>query len=460
MGNCASVKVNNRQIGLPMAESMDYVVLAYPSNEVALIKVKDVNQKVLRRDKVLFKFPSALQSTCSEQPLGPLQVVISSTSHSASILPGFDPRGQIPKSCQDMNYAAIDQGSLLAVLFDGHGKEGQKVVNFCRKETEQYFEANKMQAVADPHRFLLELTASCDDALRKGTEGIDASYSGSTEVALVFGAGKVCCAGVGDSRAILGTSKPPEIHYAEQPPRGEDKLLLQEVMRRRSVQVDHPLQAVQLTKDQKPEDPVELDRIVHCGGVVRRLMDEGGRNIGPWRVWKKDTNYPGLAMSRSIGDIVGTEIGVISTPHLCTHKIQEEDAFIVLASDGVWDVMENSEVVDFVEAYRHHCRRGNYVREQTEERTRPANAPIAQLLCEEARMRWLTIVEEEDVIIDDISSVIIELRDSTVHIVQPPDRAQVPDMDAKDVPHIEDGTVSIPASAVKLRDPRRASVSD
>jgi len=359
-----------------------------------------------------------------------------------------------------MNYAIIDQGTLMAVLFDGHGKEGQKVVNYCRKEVERYYAANKMQAVADPHRFLLGLTAACDDALRKGTEGIDASYSGSTEVALVLGAGKLCCAGVGDSRAILGTSKPPEIHYAEQPPRGEDKLILQGVMRRRSVQVDHPLQAVQLTKDQKPEDPVELDRIVHSGGVVRRLMDEAGRNIGPWRVWKKDTNYPGLAMSRSIGDIVGTEIGVISTPHLSTHKIQEEDAFIVLASDGVWDVMENAEVVDFVEAYRHHCRRGNYTREPVEERTRPTNAPIAQLLCEEARMRWLTIVEEEDVIIDDISAVIVEMRDSTVHIVQPPDRAQVPNMDAQDVPHMDEGIVSIPASAVKLRDPRRASVSD
>ena len=333
------------------------------------------------------------------------------------------------------------------------------VVNFCKAEVMRFYAENKMLAVANPHRFLLDLTAACDEKLRNGAHGIDAMFSGATMVGILVNSGNMCVSGVGDSRAVLGTSKPPTIVYAEQPPRGEDKLLLQEVMRRRSVQVDHPLQAVQLTKDQKPEDPVELDRITNSGGVVRRLMDDDGHNIGPWRVWKKDANYPGLAMSRSIGDSVGTEIGVISTPHLCMHKLQEEDAFIVVASDGVWDVMENSEVVDYVEAYRHACIKGTVTEGPKGERTRPTNAPIAQLLCEEARMRWLTIVEEEDVVIDDISCVVLELRDSVVHIVQPPDRCQVPDMDAKDTPGLPQ-IVSIPASAVKLRDPRRASVSD
>ena len=296
--------------------------------------------------------------------------------------------------------------------------------------------------------------------LRQGVQGIDASYSGSTEVALLIHSGMLYCAGVGDSRAVLGTFEAAghQVRRAAaqrrgqtHPPRSDAEALCAG---------GPPLQAVQLTKDQKPEDPVELNRIIESGGVVRRLMDENGRNIGPWRVWKKDTNYPGLAMSRlCIGDAVGADIGVMSTPHMSTHKIQEEDAFIVVASDGVWDVMENSEVVDFVEAYRHACQQGNYSEAARGERSRPDNAPIAQLLCEEARMRWLTIVEEEDVIIDDISTVIIEFRESAVHIVQPPDRCQVPDMDAKDVPNLPE-VASIPTANVKLRDPRRASVSD
>ena len=39
-----------------------------------------------------------------------------------------------------------------------------------------------------------------------------------------------------------------------------------------------------------------------------------GNKIGPYRVWEMDVHRPGLAMSRSIGDMAGTEIGVISTP--------------------------------------------------------------------------------------------------------------------------------------------------
>ena len=459
MGNCASVKTVTRIVGLPAAERTHHSELVYPLSEVALIRIKDSSQKVHHTEKVVFAYPQPLVSSSREHAVGRHKYVISSEGYAACILPGFDPRGQITKSCQDMNLATSDSGIMLSVLFDGHGKEGQPVVNFCKNEVSRFFSANKMQASADPQRFLMDMVQSCDEKLRQGASGIDASYSGSTCVGLLINAGVLYCAGVGDSRAVLGTSKPPEIRYAEQPARGEDKLILQDVMRRRSVQIDHPLQAVQLTKDQKPEDPQELERITRMGGAVRRLMDENGRNIGPYRVWKKDTNYPGLAMSRSIGDMVGAEIGVISTPHLCMHKLQEEDAFIVIASDGVWDVMENSEVVDYVEAYRHACQKGNFSGSTKGERTCPGNAPIAQLLCEEARMRWLVIVEEEDVIVDDISCVVIEMRESIVHIVQPPDRCQVPNMDAKDAPNVVE-VASIPASTVKVRDPRRGSISE
>lgn len=37
-------------------------------------------------------------------------------------------------------------------------------------------------------------------------------------------------------------------------------------------------------------------------------------NLGPYRVWLKTENYPGLAMSRSIGDFVAASVGVICEP--------------------------------------------------------------------------------------------------------------------------------------------------
>lgn len=68
--------------------------------------------------------------------------------------------------------------------------------------------------------------------------------------------------------------------------------------------------------------------------------------LGPHRVWHPQLDYPGLAMSRSIGDYVAHQYGVSSDPELSIYEIQPEDQYIVIASDGVWEFLSNQEVVD------------------------------------------------------------------------------------------------------------------
>lgn len=119
--------------------------------------------------------------------------------------------------------------------------------------------------------------------------------------------------------------------------------------------------------------------------------------------------------------------------------------------------MDNQDVVDFVEAYRHACLRGVTAASRGD-KVKPETCTIAQLLCEEARARWFTVIEEEDVLIDDISCIVIELRESSVHLVLPPCRSQAPNLDAHDLPGKD--SASIPTSLVRVRDPRRNSVSD
>lgn len=237
--------------------------------------------------------------------------------------------------------------------------------------------------------------------------------------------GRLDIASVGDSRAVLGSTRSLENPPAfPRPLRGEAKTHIESIQRKRVITIEFPLYSVQLTKDQKPEDPEELVRIFKAGGRVQQLMDEQGRKIGPYRVWKPNTNGPGIAMSRSIGDTIGSDLGVIAEPIITQCSLEwGTDLFMVIASDGVWDVMENSEVVRFVERYRSHCVRG----ERTGGSGFPvncSNATIAQLLCEEARTRWFCILEQEEVFIDDISCVIAEFqggsksgleRDATSH---------------------------------------------
>jgi serine/threonine protein phosphatase PrpC len=222
---------------------------------------------------------------------------------------------------------------------------------------------------------------------------------------------RVDIASVGDSRAVLGSTREIENPPAfPRPLRGEAKAHIESVQRKRAISMNSPIYQIQLTKDQKPEDPEELVRIFKAGGRVHQLTDEQGNKIGPYRVWKPNTNGPGIAMSRSIGDTIGSDLGVISEPIITELGLNwDTDLFMVAASDGVWDVMDNNDVVKFVEKYRSHCVKGD-APSAPGYPVNCTNATIAHLLCEEARARWFYILEQEEVFIDDISCVIAELQ--------------------------------------------------
>ena len=69
--------------------------------------------------------------------------------------------------------------------------------------------------------------------------------------------------------------------------------------------------------------------------------------------------------------------------------------------------MENHDVVSFVERFRKQCSSASSYSLKGS-RVVPSQTNIAHLLCEEARYRWLGICEEEDVMIDDVSCVVLE----------------------------------------------------
>ncbi|XP_072071704.1 probable protein phosphatase 2C 33 isoform X1 [Arachis hypogaea] len=144
---------------------------------------------------------------------------------------------------------------------------------------------------------------------------IDCFCSGTTAVTLVKQGKDLVIGNVGDSRAILGT-------------RDHDDNLI----------------AVQLTIDLKPNLPREEERIRLRKGRVFPLQNEP--DVA--RVWLPNSDFPGLAMARAFGDFCLKDFGLISVPDVSYHRLTENDEFVVLATDGIWDVLSNEEVVDIV----------------------------------------------------------------------------------------------------------------
>lgn len=75
-----------------------------------------------------------------------------------------------------------------------------------------------------------------------------------------------------------------------------------------------------------------MKRIEQLGGVVEFN--------GVYRI-------RGLAVSRSIGDHFIRPY-VTCEPEINTHNISKNDLFMIMATDGLWDVLTNEEVRDYI----------------------------------------------------------------------------------------------------------------
>ena len=405
------------------SESSNSDNFVYENLKVISIKEKDEKGNLLRYDNVTISltYPSFQ---------GYEKLVLNKTvlEVSACILPGLDPRGQVKKECQDAVFYINRDNIAIFGLFDGHGREGTKVAKFCCEFMRTFFDENFEIFLQDKETALRRIIIECDKNLRKKS-GIDARLSGTTAVCMVIDNDNFYIASVGDSRAILATIPESDAVIDEIPsPKN--------IYTRKLDPIRH-LKPVALSVDQKPNHEQELKRIKEKGGRVVQLSDEFGNKVGPFRVWKKDGNLPGLAMSRSIGDGIAKKIGVTAEPvyHSFPH-FKYRDQFMVICSDGVWDVLENIEVVNFVEKFRKRCITGISPRPYPHS---CENSSIAHLLAEEARFRWFGICCEEDVIIDDISVIVIQLGSSEpVPLALPPVTARRRTVDMNSVVEVQD----------------------
>ncbi|OEU16444.1 protein serine/threonine phosphatase 2C [Fragilariopsis cylindrus CCMP1102] len=101
-----------------------------------------------------------------------------------------------------------------------------------------------------------------------------------------------------------------------------------------------------LSRDHKPNDPDEKSRIESLGGSVVWCgdTDKFGQPIGDQGIYRVNGN---LALSRAIGDR-SERPHVTAEPEIISVPIEEGDQFIVVATDGLWDVMDSDDAVNYV----------------------------------------------------------------------------------------------------------------
>jgi serine/threonine protein phosphatase PrpC len=250
---------------------------------------------------------------------------------------------------------------------DGHGANGQEVSGYLSLYLPQNLNekllSEKITNLSDINiSKISEIVSSIFIETNMdliSDESIDTLFSGSTCCSIICTPKKIISINVGDSRCVVGKFD------------GKN------------------WKAKNLSRDHKPSEEDEFERIIKSGGRVESYKNEDGDPVGPERVWLKDEDFPGLAMSRSFGDEVAHSAGVIAEPEISEYYFVHEDKFVIIASDGIFEFISSDECVSMLKNF--------YLKDDID--------GAMYYLYKESSKKW--IMEEE--VIDDISMILIFL---------------------------------------------------
>ena len=175
-------------------------------------------------------------------------------------------------------------------IFDGHG--GNDVVKYIKNRLPEIIKTNITNNNNDSiENSLISAFNKIDEELKF----YDSEYTGSTATILLFQDNILYCANVGDSTAFIV--------------------------------YDNNIKKI--STDHKCTNPKEEERILLKGGKITK-----NRVMGQ------------LVLSRSLGDLYCKKFGVSNIPDISVNKLDRNVKYIVVASDGIWDVVKDNELLE------------------------------------------------------------------------------------------------------------------
>jgi len=279
--------------------------------------------------------------------------------------------------------SCADQGRVgLYGVFDGHGPNGHHCAAVVRSYLPECIFSNPL-LLTRPREVLKQAFEQAQKMLTK--QPLDINSSGTTAtLALLL---DVRCpleeeaeleepgdasgtwifiAHVGDSRAILASRKDEAVSD--------------------SLGSNAELEVTCLTRDHRPEDEAECDRLRQHGAEIRTPARGSG---GAARVYMPGQSNPVSALTRSFGSSAAAEFGVVAAAEISARPIvRDQDLLLVLGTDGLFEFCSSHEVVS------EFLRLG-------------ANAAALEATCAKARRRWVR--NSHSGTFDDITAISVSL---------------------------------------------------
>ena len=211
------------------------------------------------------------------------------------------------------NFLGKDEQFFIGIC-DGHGLFGDLVSQYISETLPIYVKNTSNED-------LFKAFNDTNNSLVNKTK-IDYSLSGTTCTSLIISLDKIICANIGDTRANLAKFE------------------------------NGCYNTVNLSHDHKPTESDEIKRILSEGGVIKQLYNKNKKEyFGPERIWLKNSDIPGLSVSRSFGDNLAHTVGVINIPEIRTFDYTGGEKFIVIASESVWQYIDSDECVRIIKDY-------------------------------------------------------------------------------------------------------------
>ncbi|CAK9098999.1 unnamed protein product [Durusdinium trenchii] len=264
-------------------------------------------------------------------------------------------RGHKPEQPnQDEFFVLVRKESVLMGILDGHGPHGHSVAHFAQ----EHLPGTILEGIReDPESWEKSVknavTMLCRECQLDSDMANKANVSGTTMTVLMLDSAKplnwrIRSAHLGDSIAVLAYRK------------------------------GGPWQIDQLTDIHRPDRQDEMKRIQDAGGSVVACEGESSRLLaGEWS----------LAMSRSWGDFHAASAGLSHDPEFNEHVLPTDcECFILVCSDGVWDVIPPIQAVNMI---------GKYPPEEAQS--------AVEKLVSKAQLRW----QEKGEIVDDITALVL-----------------------------------------------------